>query len=242
MMLAMSFDDTAVLFVLTFAALVRATAGFGDALIAMPLLALLVGLEVATPLVGLVSVSTAVVMLLSSWQEVDLRSIAPFLAATAVGVPLGVWMLARLESAFLITGLGVLLIALGLYKLLGPDLPAARHPFFTVGLGLLAGLFGGAFNISGPVAVLYGGLRRWPPAVFRASLQGFFIVISTVIALSHGVAGLWSERVWQLYGAALPLTLAAIFAGSLVADKLLKRQLERLINVVVILSGVVLIF
>ncbi len=241
MVLAMSYEVVAVLFVLTLAASVRATVGFGDALIAMPLLTLLVGLEVATPLVGLVSVSTAVVMLLSSWRAVDLRSIAPLLVATAVGVPTGVWMLARLEGSFLITGLGVLLIVFGVYKLLGPDLPAARHPALTVGLGLLAGMFGGAFNISGPVAVLYGGLRRWPPAVFRASLQGFFIVTSTVIALSHGVAGLWSERVWQLYGVALPLTLAAVFAGSLVADKLPKRQLERLIDVVIVVSGIILV-
>ena len=200
MMFPVSFDDSAVLIVLTLATFVRSTVGFGDALIAMPLLTLLVSLEVATPLVGLVSVSTAGVMLVSSWQKVDLRSVAPFLAATAVGVPLGVLMLTRLEGAFLITGLGILLIAFGMYKLLGPDLPAVRHPFFTIGLGLLAGLFGGAFNISGPVFVLYGGLRRWPPAVFRASLKGFFIVISTLIALSHGVTGLWTEQVWRFYG------------------------------------------
>lgn len=99
-------DDTAALFVLTLAAFVRATVGFGDALIAMPLLTLLLGLGVATPPVGLISVSTAVAMLLLSWKAVDLRSVATFLAASAVGVPLGVLILTRFEGVFLTTGLG----------------------------------------------------------------------------------------------------------------------------------------
>ena len=173
MMIAMSFDDTAVLLVLTLAAFVRATVGFGDALIAMPLLTLLVGLEVATPLVGLVSVSTAAVMLASSWREVDLRSIAPFLAATAVGVPIGVLTLARLEGALLITGLGILLVAFGVYKLLGPDLPAVRHPALTVGLGLLAGLFAARLTSAARSRCCTVGSDAGPQQYFAPACRDF---------------------------------------------------------------------
>ena len=76
-----------VLLIVTLAAFVRATVGFGDALIAMSLLVSVIGLETATPLVGLTGVSTALLMLTLSWQKVDVRSIAPFLAASAVGIP-----------------------------------------------------------------------------------------------------------------------------------------------------------
>ena len=234
--------DFSVLLIVTFAAFVRATVGFGDALIAMSLLALVVGLETATPLVGLTGVSTAVIMLLLSWQKVDMRSILPFLGASAVGIPLGAFLLTRFSGDVLIIGLGVVLVSFGLFKLTQPALPALRHPLLTLTLGVLSGLFGGAYNVSGPVAVLYGGLRRWPPEVFRASLQGYFIVTSLLIATSHGVAGLWSAHVWQLYAFAVPLTAVAIFAGHKLAERAPQRGLERLINIAIVLLGLTLIF
>ena len=234
--------DLAVLLIVTFAAFVRATVGFGDALIAMSLLVLVVSLEVATPLVGLTGVSTAVFMLLLSWQKVDVRSIAPFLGASAIGIPLGALLLTRFSGDVLIVGLGVVLVSFGLFKLTQPALPALRHPALTFGLGVLSGIFGGAYNVSGPVAVLYGGLRQWPPEVFRASLQGYFIVTSLLIATSHGVTGLWSAQVWRLYAFAVPLTAVAIFAGHKVAKRVPQKGLERLINLAIIALGVTLIF
>ena len=238
----MPLADLSVLLIVTLAAFVRATVGFGDALVAMSLLVLVVGLEIATPLVGLLGVSTAALMLLLSWQQVDVRSILPFLAATALGIPLGALVLARLGGEWLVPVLGAVLVSFGLFKLFQPALPALRHPALTFSLGLLSGLFGGAYNFSGPVAVLYGGLRRWPPEVFRASLQGYFIVTSLLIATSHGVTGLWSAQVWRLYAFALPLSAVAIVLGHKLAKRVPRGGLERLINVAIILLGLALIF
>ena len=151
--------DFAAVLIVVAAAFVRATFGFGDALLAMPLLALTIGLGAATPLVGLVSFSTAVIMLLLSWRAVDVRAVLPFLVLAAVGIPLGVVFLKRAPSAWSLGALGVFLIGFGVYRLLSPRLPDIKHPVLTFLLGLLSGLFGGAYNTSGPFAVLYGSLR-----------------------------------------------------------------------------------
>ena len=171
-MLSIDLTTLSVLLIVTLAAFVRATVGFGDALIAMSLLVCVIGLETATPLVGLTGVSTALLMLTLSWQKVDLRSIAPFLAASAIGIHGGALLLTRLDGDGLIIALGVVLVAFGIFKLTQPTLPALRHPILTFGLGLLSGLFGGAYNVSGPVAVLYGGLRRWSPEVVPGKSAG----------------------------------------------------------------------
>ncbi len=234
-------QDVAVLFVIFFAAFVRATVGFGDALLAVPLLTLMIGLDSAAPLVGLISVSTALLMSGLSWREMDVRSILPLLSAAVVGIPVGVFLLRNVEGAWLIRVLGVLLVGFGVYRLARPDVPGITHPALAPVLGFFAGIFGGAFNISGPFAVLYGSLRRWPPEVFRASLQGYFIVTSLTIAASQGLAGLWTVRVWELYGFALPLTFAAIFAGNALAQRVKGARLERLISVAVALLGLTLL-
>ena len=58
----------AALFVAT---LVHAALGFGTALVAMPLLAVTVGVRTATPLVGLVVLTTVAVLLAWTWRGVD---------------------------------------------------------------------------------------------------------------------------------------------------------------------------
>ena len=58
-----------ILFVSTF---IHSTLGFGQALIAMPLLAMAIELKTATPLVAFVLMTIATVILLRNWRVVDL--------------------------------------------------------------------------------------------------------------------------------------------------------------------------
>ena len=60
----------AILFVSAFA---RSALGFGDALIAMPLLAMVISLQTATPLVAFGASTIAFTILLSDWRSVDFR-------------------------------------------------------------------------------------------------------------------------------------------------------------------------
>ena len=59
-----------VLLVLFVATLIRSAFGFGEALIAVPLLALQMPVEVATPLAVLVSITVALVVVLEDWHKI----------------------------------------------------------------------------------------------------------------------------------------------------------------------------
>ena len=62
----------AILFVSTF---IHSTLGFGQALIAMPLLAMVVEIKTATPLVAFVLMTIAAFILLRNWHIVDLSTV-----------------------------------------------------------------------------------------------------------------------------------------------------------------------
>jgi uncharacterized protein len=64
----------AVIFVAT---LIRSTLGFGEALVAVPLLAMRVPIRVAAPLAVLVSVIVAGVIVVQDWRHVHVRSGRP---------------------------------------------------------------------------------------------------------------------------------------------------------------------
>src|SRR3989339_2086255 len=79
-----------ILLVVFVSALVRTVLGFGNALVAMPLLALAgIGMKTATPLVALLSLVLAIAILLQGWRKVDIRSAWRLLATTALGIPIG---------------------------------------------------------------------------------------------------------------------------------------------------------
>jgi uncharacterized membrane protein YfcA len=91
--------------------------------------------------------------------------------ATALGIPVGLLMLARVPEDLV----RIVLACYALYSLVGPRLPVVSAKPWAYGLGFVAGILGGAYNTNGPPVVLYGALQRWPSNRFRATLQGYFL-------------------------------------------------------------------
>src|SRR5437870_8954911 len=83
----------AVLVIIFLATLIRSALGFGEALVAVPLLALLIPVEVAVPLAVLVSITVAGVVIVQDRHQVQLRSAWRLVLSTLAGIPLGLWLL-----------------------------------------------------------------------------------------------------------------------------------------------------
>ena len=150
---------------------VRATFGFGDALIAMPLLALIIDIRTATPLVALVGNTIALLIFWKTWRSIHLKSAWKLVSSAVLGVPIGILLLKTAYVARIKFILGVVIIAFSVFELVRPKFHLegeGKSPFL---FGFLGGILGGAYNTGGPPVVIYGTLRRFPPDVFRATLQ-----------------------------------------------------------------------
>src|ERR1700752_2802374 len=82
-----------VLTVIFQATVIRSAFGFGEALIAVPLLAMVIPVEVAAPLATLVSITGAGAIILQDWRPIHLRSAGTLVVATFFGIPLGLLLL-----------------------------------------------------------------------------------------------------------------------------------------------------
>src|ERR1700759_3310094 len=100
-----------VLLVVFFATLVRSTFGFGEALIAVPLLALMIPIGVAAPLAVLLSITIAAVVVVQDWRKIHVRSTVWLLAPTFVGIPLGVWLLTSSHPRLVKAALAMVIVA-----------------------------------------------------------------------------------------------------------------------------------
>lgn len=237
----MVLEPVLTLIVLFGATLTASTFGFGGALFSMPLLTLVVGLEVATPLYGLVGWTTALMVMGTSWREAKLQLVWRLLLATLVGIPLGVLLVRILPSALLVRGLGIFLIAFGIYRFFALPMPILRRLAWAYPFGLVAGVLGGAFNTGGPPVVVYATMNRWPPETFRATLQGCFLVTGLGVLISHGLGGLWTAQVLRLFVLSLPVVLPTVWLGGWLNRRMPMQQFERFLFVILIVLGLMLV-
>ncbi len=236
----MNLTTVEILAVLTLATFIRSALGFGEALVAVPLLALVMPVEVAAPLAVLVSITVALIVVIEDWRNVHVRSAGWLVLSTLFGIPLGLLLLKTVPESVVKAVLGAFIMAFAIYSLAGrkPQLHTDRlAPLF----GFTAGILGGAYGMNGPPLVIYGVLRRWRPAHFRATLQGYFLIASIAGMAGYAFAGLWTRAVSTYFVLSLPLALVAIFLGRAVHRRLSSARFLVCVNVALAAIGVILI-
>ena len=207
-------SELALIFIIALgAAFVHAIAGFGSALISMPLISWLVGVQMAAPLVALLTLTIELPLLLYYRHSLNLRALAHITVGAVIGVPVGVLALRLVPEEIILGLLGVMLIAYALYALVVPNLPTIVWRGWAYIFGFMSGCSSGAYNTIGPPIIIYGTLRNWPRDQFKSNLQGFFVFIGTIVALTHLASGNLIPSVLQKYAWSIPAIVLGLFSG-----------------------------
>lgn len=227
--------------VIFLAVFIQSAAGFGVALVAMALLPSVVGIRVATPLVALVALTIEIFLIVRYRNELKLAAVWPLVVSALVGVPVGVLMLDKVDEEIILTILGIIIAGYALYALLEIKLPDLKHPLWAYGSGFLGGILGGAYNTSGPPVIIYGNCRQWPALEFKGNLQGFFLVTSVAVLISHLLSGNVTSIVIRDFLWAVP-TIGLGFLAGTALDKYLNEVIFRkVVLILLVVMGIRLI-
>lgn len=230
-----------VVVVVFFAIFVQSVSGFGLGLVAMPFLIRLLGPREAAPLVSLVGMAAGFVMLARYHADFHWGTAWRLALPCLVGIPLGVYGLRALDERFIMIGLGVVVTGYGLYGLIGWQVPSLRHQAWAVGLGLLAGLLSGAYNIGGPPLIIYGHANHWKPFEFKGNLQLIFMLMGFMTIGSHAASGNFTPAIWNDFLLCLPALVLAFVAGFSL-DRVIDQVLfQRILLGLLIILGIVLV-
>ncbi len=229
----------AVIFIATF---IRSAFGFGEALIAVPLLALIMPIDVAAPVAVLVSITVALVVIAQDWRHVHFRSAGLLFVSSCAGIPIGLWLLAAVPEQAVKSVLAVVIILFSAFFLLNKSPVALKSEKSSPIFGFVAGILGGAYGMNGPPIVAYGTLRHWSPQYFRATLQGYFLPTSIVVMFGYWVAGLWVPSVTRYYLLTLPVVVVAIFAGRAANKRFHAQSFITCVHLGLVMVGVALLW
>jgi len=211
-----------ILVIIFAATLIRSAFGFGEAMFAVPLLALCIPIQVAVPLAVLVSITISAVVVIQDWRHIHLRSAGWLVFATLFGLPFGLLLLVRAPEHLIKAGLGILIVLFALFCLGGSvRLRLERDSrIWLLVSGFCAGVLGGAYGMNGPPLVIYGSLRGWTAQHFRATMHAYFLPASSLVMCGYLSAGLWTPVVTHDYLVCLPAMIPAVFLGRAINHRL----------------------
>jgi uncharacterized membrane protein YfcA len=229
--------------VICLATLVRSTLGFGEALVAVPLLALRTPVTVAAPLAVLVSVVVAGAIVAQDWRHIQFRSARWLTLSALCGIPLGLLLLTRVDEQVVKMLLGAIVAGFAAYSLAANSRLHLQkdHRLWLLLSGFFSGVLGGAYGMNGPPLAIYGALRRWSPQHFRATLQGYFLPVSLAGMIGYAWIGLWSSAVTRYFLVSLPGIVAAVLIGRVVNAQLRGQSFFRIVYVGLIITGLTLL-
>jgi uncharacterized membrane protein YfcA len=137
------------------AGVVRGITGFGGAMVMTPLLALLVGPQVAVPVVLLLEGVAATPMVWQTRALASWRVIAPMIGAVCITAPLGVYLLLTVDPQVLRRVIAAIVVVFSLLLLRGWRYSGAQRTATAVGVGGLSGVLVGSTSMAGPPMILY---------------------------------------------------------------------------------------
>ena len=212
--------------------------GFGFGLSSLPFWAFALAPSVSSPLVIVCSIVGQVQTLPAIWHALDFRRLAPFVVFGILGIPLGVWLLPQVSASDFRIGLGLVLIAAcGLLLALRVERRRQSSRAGDAMVGFAGGILGGLAGLSGVVPTLWAELHGWGKDERRAIFQGFNFCILSVALAAQGLAGLLDARLLPVMLLAVPATIAGVYLGRKLYDRVDTRRFSRIILVLLMIAG-----
>jgi uncharacterized membrane protein YfcA len=221
---------------------VQGAAGFGLPIVVMPALINLLGVSTASAIVALVATAQAPFFVIRYRRDLKIKVMVPLIVAAYLGIPIGVYLVPRVDGDLVAGALGLILLLYALYAWFTPQLPELSHPAWAYLFGFFSGILAGAYTIGSVAVIIYATSRRWPLAEFKANLQAYFLIINTFLIVNHAAAGNLTEEVWRSALIALPVAMLGLFAGFTMDRYLSGPRFRRLVLVLLMVMGLLLIF
>lgn len=226
------------------AAFVQRVSGFGLSIFAMLFLPYLTPTAQAAATVStMLSCATSSYNGIKYRKSADFKTLLPMIIASLCAIPIAVMLSKYISGNVFTIILGIVLILLSIYFLFfGGRIRFKATRLGGVIAGLTSGMLNGLFSTGGPPVVLYLTNVASGQMTYFANIQMFFAVTNLYAVGMRVISGLvtWQVLLYTAVG------LLGCFAGDLVGkkvfDKLNGELLKKIIYILMLISGVIMLF
>lgn len=168
----------------------------------------------------------------------------PLLAGGLAGLPLGLWLLPRLDAERFRLILGLVLALWCPLMLASGRLPQLRRGGRVADAlaGLGGGVSGAIGGFTGVVPTLWATLRGWPKDELRGVIQNFNLVMLSVTFASYVFAGVVTRQHLPQLLMLVPVLLLPVLLGARLYAGISPEAFRRLVLALLACSGVAMLW
>ena len=230
-----------VLLIILATSVVQAVAGFGFALLAVPLMVVVIDLQSAVIISSFVGTLSN---MLQSWQlrrNINRNMTRRFVLATAVGSPVGLllFVYANQSALKIVLGMSILFGVFVLSR--GLELQHVSSWLDWI-MGILSGVLLMATSTNGPPLVFVLQARRFDPATFRATLNMVFLVSGTFGLVMFGLAGEILRSDVNVAAFAIPAMVIGVSTGVVIRKYVQQELFKKIVLFLLTIGGLSSLF
>lgn len=222
--------------VVVLASATQQLSGFGYALMAVPLLSVLLGPKDAVALSSLSGLAGTALMAVRLRHRTDRPVVARLLLGAVVGMPLGIVVLRKVPAAPLQVAVSV--VVLGAVALLASGFRLRHESARTeVGAGFVSGMINTSIGIGGPPVVIVLQAAEHEQHTFRATTVSYFLVSNLIALPLFFASGVVDDSTWVAGLVAVPAALLGTLAFERVAFRVRTEHFKPLVLGLLVLSA-----
>jgi uncharacterized protein len=224
--------------------IVNGMTGFGTAITALGIWVYAISPAAASSLAIICAAVSQTQTLHLIWRSIQWKRVFCFVIPGVIGVPIGTLILPHVDPRAFKLVLGFFLVVYPGYVLVRRR--QIEHAWGggvadgVVGFG--GGILGGLTGLSGVFPVIWTDMRGWSKEQRRAVVQFFNLAILSLALVAHAATGLLTRQVGLDALIALPATIGGAWFGAFVYRRLADRLYQRVIMLLLLISGLALIW
>jgi hypothetical protein len=173
----------------------------------------------------------------------DVARLAPFVLGGLAGLPVGLWLLPRLDVPLFKFVLGAFLVVACPLMMAAERLPKVTHGGRTADAvaGVAGGVMGGLGGFTGVVPSLWCTLRGYEKDVQRSIIQNFNLSMLTITFVSYLATGILKSSQLPLLAVVLPTMVVPSLLGARLYFRISQVAFRRVVLGLLACSGAALL-
>ena len=232
--------------------------GFGSTVLAVPFLAMILGLDEAVMVSATHTLLLTVYIVVVSWKQIVWKEFGFIALYVFLGVPAGFLLFQYLDETYLKMILSLFMIGVGINGLRATwgnrhwgesstepvkscRSESRRSPVMRFVL-FLGGVFHGAFASGGPFVVIYASKALKEKALFRVSVCLLWMCLNAVLLTAWLTLGKWTQTTGHALLMTLPFLLLGIFIGDFLHHRVNEYAFRLIVYALLLCTGFVVMY
>lgn len=220
--------------------IIQGITGFAGTVLAMPFTILLLGIDVAKPLLNIITLIACILIVFESYKNIVWKEFLKMTSIMFLGVFIGEYMYSIFPVDLLLTIYAIFIILIALKGILVKQSYNLDEKIL-VGIIMLAGIIHGMFLSGGPLLIIYAVKKLQDKGEFRATLASVWIVLNSYLLIKQFVSGLIVTQVVTLALWSIPVLIIAIIIGKKLYEHMSQKVFLMLSYILLLISGISLI-